>query len=314
MRDFARPRIVVSRCLGFARCRYDGSVIPVAFVSRLKPFVDFVPVCPEVEIGLGVPRPPLRLVQDGDEVRLVQPETARDLTAAMVRFARGFLAELGDVDGFILKNRSPSCALQDAKLYASVNYGAAIGRRAGLFAEEVTAAFPYFPVEEEGRLTNHHIRHHFLTRIFALSELRKVEHLGALVEFHTRYKFVILAQGQHHLNRLGRIVANPKKLSFSAVFSTYKEHFLKATALLPRRGALANVLEHAFGFVSHSLSSEEKRYFWEVLQQYRAGQWPLSVPLSLIRAWAIRFQVEYLLTQRFFEPYPESLMPTLEAT
>lgn len=312
MREFARPRVVVSRCLGFDRCRYDGSIIPDPFVSLLKSFVDFLPVCPEVEIGLGVPRPPLRLVKDGDKARLVQPETGMDLTEPMLLFARRFLKGLGEVDGFILKNRSPSCALQDAKIYASVNYGAAIGRRPGLFAEEVKKALPYFPIEEEGRLTNPHIRHHFLTRIFALAELRGVRELGGLVEFHTRYKFVIMAQGQHHLKDLGRIVANPQRLPFPMVFPAYKERFLKALALLPRRGSVVNALEHAFAFVSSSLSPKEKQYFGEVLQQYLAGKWPLSVPLSLLRSWAIRFQVEYLLTQRFFSPYPEALVPVSE--
>jgi uncharacterized protein YbbK (DUF523 family) len=147
-----RPRLVVSACLGFAAVRYSGELIPDKVVAALKAHVDFVPVCPEVEIGLGVPRPTVRLVRGEDGPRMVQPKTGEDLTERMRAFSRAFLSGLGEVEGFILKNRSPTCALKDAKVYAYADQGGAVGHGPGLFAQAVMAAFPLLPKEDEGRL------------------------------------------------------------------------------------------------------------------------------------------------------------------
>lgn len=314
MRKFSRPRVVVSKCLGFAHCRYDGSTIPDAVVDALKPYVEFLPVCAEVEIGLGVPRPPIRLVQ-GDPVRLVQPETGQDLTARMEAFSREFLEGLSEVDGFILKNRSPSCALRDAKIHASEN-GPAVGRGPGLFGSAVRAHFPNLPAEDEGRLTNRALREHFFTAIFAFAALREVERLGEmgeLVRFHTQNKFLLMAQGQAKLRELGRIVANPEKLPVREVLRRYGEKFREAFLRPPRRPSVINVLEHAFGYVSEGLKPEERQYFLKLLGEYRAGHIPASVPREVLRSWVIRFDVQYLAEQTFFEPFPTELLFPLDS-
>lgn len=309
MRSFPRPRVVVSQCLGFAPCRYDGSVIPDAVVEALKPHVEFLPVCPEVEIGLGVPRPPIRLVQ-GTPVRLVQPDTGRDLTAEMQAFSRKFLESLSGVDGFILKNRSPSCALRDAKIHASEN-GPAVGRRPGLFGAAVVARFPNLPAEDEGRLTNRTLREHFFTALFAFAALREVEasaDMGELVRFHTQHKFLLMAQGQAKLRELGRIVANPEKLPVKEVLRRYGEKFREAFSRPPRRTSVINVLEHAFGYVSEGLKPKEREYFLRLLSEYRAGRIPASVAREVLHSWVIRFDVAYLSEQTFFEPFPTDLL------
>lgn len=201
-----RPRLEVSACLGFAAVRYLGELIPDKVVAALKDHVDFVPVCPEVEIGLGVPRPTVRLVRGEEGPRMVQPRTGEDLTERMEGFSRAFLASLGVVEGFLLKNRSPTCALKDAKVYAYPHQGDAVGHGPGLLAQVVMEAFPLLPKEDEGRLTSARIRAQFFTRIFGLARLRRLRDLAELMAFHARYKLLLMAYSQKEARALGRLL------------------------------------------------------------------------------------------------------------
>lgn len=307
----SQPRLVVSKCLGFDHCRYDGSVIPDPVVDALRPWVEFLPVCPEVELGLGAPRPPVRLVRVGGEVRLLQPATGRDLTEEMRAFAASFLEGLPPVDGFILKNRSPSCGLKDAKVYAAPEKAPSVGTGPGMFGGAVRERFPDLPVEDEGRLTNRAIREHFFTAIFALARLREVVdsgQMGALVDFHTRNKFLLLAYNQARMRELGRVVANPQRRPVREVMAQYAAGFRAALARPPRRSAVVNVLMHALGYVSEGLSPAEKGYFLDLLAAYREGRQPLSTPVGVLRAWILRFEQPYLSAQTFFSPFPEALV------
>lgn len=307
----SQPRLVVSKCLGFDHCRYDGSVIPDPVVDALRPWVEFLPVCPEVELGLGAPRPPVRLVRVGGEVRLLQPATGRDLTEEMRAFAASFLEGLPPVDGFILKNRSPSCGLKDAKVYAAPEKAPSVGTGPGMFGGAVRERFPDLPVEDEGRLTNRAIREHFFTAIFALARLREVVdsgQMGALVDFHTRNKFLLLAYNQARMRELGRVVANPQRRPVREVMADYVAGFRAALARPPRRPAVVNVLMHALGYVSEELSPAEKGYFLDLLAAYREGRQPLSTPVGVLRAWILRFEQPYLSAQTFFSPFPEALV------
>lgn len=307
----ARPRLVVSKCLGFEACRYDGSIIPNPVVDALREFADFIPVCPEVEIGLGVPRPSLRLVQQAGAVRLLQPATGRDLTEEMETFSRRFLESLPPVDGFILKGRSPSCGIKDAKVYAGTEKSPVVTHRSGVFGGLVRVFFPTLPVEDDGRLTNREIREHFYTAIFALAALREVGasgRMGDLVRFHTRYKFLLMALSQKHLKRLGLIVANLEHRPFEEVIAQYTLWFQAALARPPRRPSVFNVLMHAFGYFSDRLSKGEKTHFLDLLDAYRKRIVPLSTPVSLLRSWIVRFEEPYLADQAFFQPFPEALI------
>lgn len=177
-----RPRLVVSRCLELAACRYDGAVIHAPLVRRLAPFLELVPVCPEVEIGLGVPRDPVRLVTPPaapDRPRMVQPATGRDLTGAMTAFSRAFLERVGPVDGFLLKSRSPSCGVEDTKLYAGPGEETPVGLGAGLFARAVLERFGHLPVADEERLADPEARHRFLAELFARARRREAGEPGA---------------------------------------------------------------------------------------------------------------------------------------
>jgi len=273
-------------------------------------YVEFIPVCPEVEIGLGTPRPPVRLVQEKGAVRLVQPDTGRDLTDAMQRFARAFLDRLPPVDGFLLKNRSPSCAIKDATVYTADGKRGP-GLRAGLFAEAVLERFGDLPVEDEGRLTNRSIREHFFTAIFALAALRETLEEGRmkdLVAFHTRYKLLLMAYSPQRLGELGRIVANPERASLETVCARYTAAFRAALRHPPRRPVVVNALLHTFGYFSDRLSRAEKAHFLEVVAAYRAQRLPLSAPLALLRSWTARFDEPYLRQQAFLRPFPEELI------
>lgn len=304
-----RPVVVVSQCLGFAAVRYNGQLLQDAFVKALADHVQFVQVCPEVAIGLGVPRDPIRIVVDASGRRLVQPSTGRDLTEPMRRFSESFLDGLGPVDGFILKSRSPSCGIKDVKAFGESGHPAP--KSTGFFAEAVLRRFPNSAVEDEGRLTNFRLRHHFLTRLFAARRFREIQATGAmadLVQFHTEYKLQLMAHSPSGLNKLGRVVANPSSAPAAQVLANYGEALASVMASPLRCGATCNVLSHAFGYVSKQLKPGERKYFLELMQEFRDDRLPLSALLTVLKSWVLRFDQGYLLQQRFFEPYPRPLM------
>jgi uncharacterized protein YbgA (DUF1722 family)/uncharacterized protein YbbK (DUF523 family) len=311
LRTFAKPRIVVSRCLGFATCRWDGDRISDDLVERMKPFVEFHPVCPEMELGLGCPRDPIRVIAGEAGLRLVQPSTGRDLTEPMTTFARQFVAGLGPVDGFILKARSPSCGIEGVKIFAGPNNEEPEARGRGFFAAAVLDAFPDSPIEDEGRLTDVAVREHFLTRLFTLAEFRAVAGSGTirdLVRFHAVSKGLLMAYHEAEMRAMGRIVANHEHKADADVFAEYGRHLSRALARPPRFTSIINVLTHALGYVSDHLSSGEKAFFLDALEKYRAGKAPLSACTALVKAWAVRFDVPALSDQTYLEPYPESLV------
>jgi uncharacterized protein YbgA (DUF1722 family)/uncharacterized protein YbbK (DUF523 family) len=311
MRDFERPVIVVSKCIEFEPVRWDGQMISEPLVRDLKKYVDFIPVCPEMEIGLGVPRKPLRIVDTRSGRRLIQLETELDLTQRMSHFARAFVSSLKDVDGFIMKSRSPSSGIKDVKTYPSTGRVAASGRGAGFFGGAILEMFPNLAVEDEGRLNDFRIREVFLTRIFAHAELRRVIRSGKmkeLVALHSRNKHLLMAYNQKEMRILGRIVANPDKANFHRVTSKYEEHFGLALARRPRRGSTINVLMHTLGYFKEDLSPTEKSHFLDLLGIYREGRLPLIALLTLVKSWALKYRVSYILEQALFEPFPEELV------
>jgi uncharacterized protein YbgA (DUF1722 family)/uncharacterized protein YbbK (DUF523 family) len=309
--DFEVPRVVISKCLEFEACRYNGQVIPYDLVTELDPFVEWIPVCPEVEIGLGVPRDPIRLVAIDGEARLIQPSTERDLTDAMRGFSDRFLGGLEAIDGFILKNRSPSCGIKDVKVYTPAGHSSPEGKKRGLFAGEVLDRFPEAAIEDEGRLRNYAIREHFLTKLFARARFRSVASAGSirgLIDFHADNKMLLMAYNQKEMRELGRLVGSHKTIPTSELFQAYGRGLGQAMQRAPRYTSNINVMMHVAGYFSGDLSREEKAFFQKELTRYRARRIPLSTLQSILRAWVVRFDIPYLEAQSFFEPYPESLM------
>ncbi|TAJ45891.1 DUF1722 domain-containing protein [Methanofollis fontis] len=311
MRIFQRPRIVASRCVEFDHCRWNGDMIGSNVVRALKGYAEFVPVCPEVEIGLGVPRKPVRLVASGEGVRLVQPESGMDVTERMRAFSDRYLDAIGDIDGFILKSRSPSCGTKDVRIYRSPETAQVAEKGRGLFAEAVFSRFPDMPIEDEGRLRNRQIREYFLTRLFTLAEFRQVqtsERIRDLQAFHARNKFLLMAYNQGELEHLGRIVANPDRKAFAEVVQDYRAHLIAALHHPPRYTATINALMHAFGHFSDELTPDEKTLFLDTLERYRQDRVTICPNLTILRSWIARFGDEYLGEQTFFTPFPPDLV------
>ena len=315
MKGEIKPHVVVSRCLGFDACRYNGQSIPDKLVDKLREYVNFTHVCPEVAIGLGVPREPIRIVQREGKRRLLQPATGREISEEMKVFAEGFLDELKDIDGFILKNRSPSCGIKDVRIYQSVEKGPVAGKGAGFFGGMVIEKFPGLAIEDEGRLMNYKIREHFLTKLYLRARFRQARasrDITDLVAFHTENKLLLMGYNQKELNALGRLAANKEKKKLDEVLREYEMHLQKALARAPRCTSNINVLMHAFGSFKRKISTKEKAFFLETLEKYRNGLIPLGSVQVILNAWIVRFEDEYLMKQTFFEPYPIELVGLVE--
>jgi len=310
MRKFPKPIVVTSKCFEFDACRYNGVMIPNNFVQKLEPFVKFVPVCPEVEIGLGVPRDVIRVIERKGKKLLLQPTTGKELSKSMYKFAQRFLNSLDSVDGFILKSRSPSCGINNAKVFPDAENPIAIRKGSGLFAEKVLERYPGIAIEDEGRLLNYNIREHFLTKLFTLARFRQVSTKStakSLVDFQSDNKFIFMSYNQREMRALGRIAANENKLPIEDVISEYEQHLHHALSSIPRRSTHINTLMHGLGYFSKKLTSKEKAYFLDLLESYRNHRIPLSAILSVLKSWIIKYNEEYLSRQTYFEPYPKEL-------
>lgn len=305
-----KPKILVSKCLGFCKCRYDGQVLPDKFIKSIEPYVEFIQVCPEVEIGLGIPRPSVKLIIIDGKYELYQPENDRIVTPEMDEYSHRVLSEIPEIEGAILKGRSPTCGIKDVKIYQSLKKGASSIKGVGRFAEHVYDYFPYAAIEEEGRLTNLGIREHFLTKLFTNLRFKKIENadMKDLVEFHTRHKYLLMTYSQKELKILGKIVANHEKLQFGELIKLYKEHLGLALANPPRVNNSINTLMHLMGYFSDHLIAEEKAFILDSLTKLKEKRLHLSVPVNLIRSYAIKYKQDYILNQFIWEPFPDGLL------
>ena len=306
-RAFAKPVVVVSKCLEFEACRYNGERISSSFIGRLEPHVRFRPVCPEVEIGLGTPRDPIRIYLQGERKALYQPSTRRHLTGKMNAFSRRFLEGLEEVDGFILKAKSPSCAITDAKIFPTAAAGENAAQGPGLFAGAALEAFGSRAFVDEAGLNEPSDRSIFLTRIFTLAAFREVRESGridSLTRYHAENKLLFMAFDQETMREMGRIAANHEKREPSEVLSAYESALTKLLARTPGQASWVNALTHAMGHLSEKISKSDKASFLDALQAYRVGKIPLDGPLDMLRDWTSYLGSEYLATQTIFEPYP----------
>jgi len=308
---YPKPNIVVSKCIEFDHCRYDGSIIRSDQVRELKSFVHFIPVCPEYEIHLGIPRDPIRLVKKDKTIELIQPSTGKTMTRDMNIFIDGFFNTLKDIDGFILKSRSPSCGLSDVKVYSSMEKGPAAGKSSGIFGGRVKQSYSNLAIEDEGRLRNPLIRDYFLKRIYtsaSFREVKKKKKMSALIDFHARNKFLFMGYHQKNLELMGRIVANADHQDITKVLSDYDTILTKLFNKSPSCERNINVLQHIYGFFSDQVNEKEKKYYFETVELYQNGQISLATVLRILESWAVRFDQTYLLEQTFFNPYPKDLI------
>jgi uncharacterized protein YbgA (DUF1722 family)/uncharacterized protein YbbK (DUF523 family) len=300
-------------CLLGQEVRHDGGHKRDPFlVETLGRWVEWVPVCPEVELGLGVPRAPIRLEGDARAPRLVAPKSGADHTVAMARWARGRVAALARLDlaGYVLKKDSPSCGMERVRVWGQSGMPARTG--VGAFARVLMDALPLLPVEEEGRLHDPRLRESFVERVFAYARWRGFltarPSRGGLVAFHTAQKLLILAHAPAAYQRLGRLVAHAKTQPFPEVLAAYGRGLMDALRVpaTPRRHA--NVLEHMLGYLAEGLAPDERREIVELIADHRRGLVPLVVPLTLVKHHVRRLGVAYLAGQAYLEPHPRELM------
>lgn len=309
MKNFEKPRIVLSKCINIAATRYDGGIIKDDFAKNLGKFVEYIPVCPEVEIGLPIPRDPIIIVK-GEEDKLIQPKTQKDLTEKMVNFSKKFLESLGEVDGFLLKSKSPSCGVKDTNYYKDYEGKEPVGKTSGMFARVVIDTFKNYPIEDEKRLIDRGLRELYLTKIFAFADVRALKNNLTkvnLIEFHSKYKLMLMTYNQTNLRTLGKIVSNLKENTIKEAYQNYSNIFKNSFNKKPSVGAHVNTLLHAFGYFKDKLSPKEKAHFLDVIEDFTNGKVDIYTPIELILGFAIRFEEEYILKQKYFNPYPKEL-------
>lgn len=312
MEDFVTPTVVLSRCIEIDACRYNGLKIADEFVKKLIPFVNLIPICPEVEIGLETPRDSLRIIIKENKMKLIQPNTGLDFTEKMENFANSFLDSIPEVDGFILKGRSPTSALKDAKIYSGPNPGDPIKNKGpGFFGKAVLERFSHLAIEDERRLRNPNIKNNFLTKLFTLAsfrEVKKSKSIKEVLKFHTKNKILLKAYNEKEMRILGRIIAQRDKYTFINLITDYEHHFLQALRRAPSCGSQINVLMNSMGYFSMNLSGKEKQFFLKALDDFKSGVIPLSIIMSMFNSWILRFKNDYLLNQSFFQSYPKELV------
>jgi len=308
-----RLRLGVSTCLLGENVRFDSGHARDRFVTDvLSRWFEFVPVCPEVEIGMGIPRPTIRLVDEGQGLRLVAPSTGEDFTERMTTYAESKSAELMrlDLDGYVLKKGSPSCGMERIKAYRS---GMPARRSdSGVFAAELMRRWPALPIEEDGRLNDPHLRENFIERVFSRNRWRGLVQRGLtrrrLVEFHTAHKLLLRAHNETGYRRLGTLVGSAGSTSDRELFCAYEQEFHAALRTKATTKKHVNVLQHALGFLKTALSAGEKREILSAIEDFRGGLLPLIVPLTLLRYNIRNHGVDYLAGQLYFDPHPKELM------
>jgi uncharacterized protein YbgA (DUF1722 family)/uncharacterized protein YbbK (DUF523 family) len=302
-------RLGISTCLLGEPVRYDGGHKLDHFLTEtLGQYVEYVPVCPEVECGMPVPREAMHLVGEAESPRLVTIKTGIDKTDQMTAWAKKRVAELEKekLMGFIFKSDSPSSGMERVKIYNEKNMS--VRKGVGLFARQFMEHFPLLPVEEEGRLHDPALRENFIERVFSLARWRELmdkrENLGALVEFHTKHKLLVLSHSTRHYQEMGRLVAGAKSLPMKSTLEEYQKRFMDALKLRATPKKHANVLMHMAGYFKDQLSADEKAELLEIIEQYRRELVPLIVPITLVNHYVRKYDQPYLRGQYYLHPHP----------
>jgi len=306
----SRLKIGVSSCLIGNMCRYDGATSTDRFVvDILKNYFDLVSYCPE-EDAFGTPRESIALRDIDGKTRVITNFTKVDVTQKLENSSSDIIKKMKDEDlcGFILKAKSPSCGMERVKLYTGEN-NMCEKKAVGVFAQDIKDNFPLLPLEEDGRLNDPWLKENFLMQVFAYSELQKFLESDPkhkhLVEFHTSYKYLIYAKSQDSYKELGKIVANHDKKDIQIVLQEYKIGFLKAIAIKNSINKTYNVLLHIFGYFKKDIKKREKEFILEACDEYKNGIIPLVAVTKLLNSYVVRFDQEYLKTQKFLNPYPK---------
>lgn len=305
-------RLGISSCLLGEKVRFDGSHKLDRFLTEtLGRYVEYVPVCPEVEVGLPTPRETLRLIGNPEEQRLVFTKSGEDITERMTDWAKQRVAQLEkeDLCGFVFKSKSPSSGMERVRLYDRNGVPNKTG--VGLFAKVFMEHFPLLPVEEDGRLHDPRLRENFIEIIFTLKRWRESLAQGKssknLIGFHTRHKCLIMAHSVEVYRQMGKLVATAGDLETEALYQRYIELLMKGMRLKTTVAKHTNVLQHILGYFKTQLSGDEKQEVIEVINSYHAMQVPLVVPLTLLNHFVRKYAQPYLKQQVYLNPHPIEL-------
>ena len=305
-------KLGISTCLLGENVRYDGGHKLDRFLTdTLGQYVEYAPVCPEVECGLPIPRESMHLEGDPESPRLVTLRTKQDMTERMVSWAKKRVVELEKegLCGFIFKSDSPSSGMERVRVYNEK--GMPVKKGVGMFARIFMEHYPLLPAEDEGRLHDPKLRENFVERIFTLRRWREVltqkESRGNLVDFHTQHKLLILSHSPKHYQIMGKFVAQAKEIPLKNLFQQYQTILMEALQLKTTPKKNANVLMHMMGYFKEQLSSDEKQELLEVIDHYRQEYIPLIVPITLINHYVRKYDQPYLKQQIYLNPHPLEL-------
>ncbi len=311
--DQEKIRVGVSTCLLGENVRFDGGHKKNDYVLHtLSDFFEWVPVCPEVDIGLGTPRESLRLVGDAGNPRFVTGKSNIDHTEKMVSYSDRKVEELQklNLNGYILKKDSPSCGMERVRVYDES--GMPNRKGVGIFARALMERMPLLPVEEEGRLNDLKLRENFIVRVFCHYRWQKIAlgnfSVNALVQFHTQHKFLLMAHSEKHLRELGRLVADAKKYPPRKLKEKYVTRFFEALRRKSTHRKHTNVLQHILGYFKKDIDDRDRHELLQTIEEYRQGLLPLIVPITLIKHYVNKFDVQYIKDQVYLNPHPKELM------
>ncbi len=308
-----RIKVGISTCLLGQKVRFDGGHKHDRYITDiLGEFFEFVPVCPEVAIGMGTPREAVRLEGEVGSPRMVGVRSGRDWTDRMNTYARKRVRLFIDqpISGYILKKDSPSCGMERVRVYGKTGMPVRHGR--GLYATELLKQLPFLPVEEEGRLNDVKLRENFIVRVFAYHRLQNLFNgnfsRAELVRFHTIHKYLLLAHSPEYYKKLGQLVANLKKYSPAQMRDAYSRMFMETLAFKTTTAKNVNVLQHILGFLKKHLTTFEKQDILNVIDEYHRQLVPLIVPITLLKHYLNKYDIIYIRDQVYLNPHPKELM------
>lgn len=299
-----RPKLLISKCLGFENCRYNGQGSSSKFIDSLKDYVEFCTVCPEVEIGLSTPREAIRIVDYDNEKKLIQPKSNKDYTNQMKNFSQNYISKLDDIDGCILKSKSPSCGVRDVKVYHKSGQSTLTNGSNGFFADEILNSHGYLPIENEGRLKNYSIRDEFLTKLFMINNFKNEK--SDIKKFHRNNELLLKNYDVKIFSHLNNMCKNEE-------YENYQKTLFQL--LNKNRNTKKNIqtILDIYNKYEEYLSLKEKEVFVDNIVKYSKGKIPLSTALNNVKIYAARFEDEKILSQSIFNPYPESLINLMDS-
>jgi len=305
-------RVGVSACVVGENVRFDSGHKQSNFVTKeLAKVFSLVPVCPEVGIGMPVPRPTIRLISNEERISLVETKNpSKDYTEKMLHYSRNKANELlqQDLCGYIVCAKSPTCGMERVKIYA---HSQATKSGVGLYTQELQKAMPWLPVEEDGRLNDPVLKENFVTRVYCLKDfydsMGDVPTCGKIVAFHSRYKLTLMAHHPESYKKMGKLVAKVKQYDPKEFYQQYRLALMEALSHKATRKNNTNTLMHIQGYFKRALDRVEKQELSKLIENYRIGILPLLAPLTLINHYLKKYPDSYLAQQQYLEPYPEEL-------